>query len=233
MNMRAYLVTAMALIGVLPCVAIATDASDVSQQQAINSSGHGIKAEMSGAARSPRKGDEWEYASIDMFGKKQVLIARVLESNSSEGIVEEFGAKRGALQEFAFNNRPTVVFNGSNSIAWFSPYWDGKNVGSTSVLNKGNCTNLQYVSGCKVLRAERLGSEKVTVPAGTFDADKLKIEIDLQSQYGSGWLILTAWYSKHEQRIVRQTIKGSHSISEGWPNALDDQVELVAIRKAM
>ncbi len=183
-------------------------------------------------AKPPRKGDEWEYASIDMFGKKQVLIARVLETNSTEGIVEEFGMRRGTLQEFSFGRQPTVVFNGSNSIVWFSPYWDGKQIGTASVLNKEYCTNLQYISGCTVTRAEKLGIERVSVPAGSFNTARLRVEIDLQSQYGSARLILNAWYSNQEQRIVKQTIVGFHAVTEGWPNAVNDRVELVAIRRA-
>lgn len=187
---------------------------------------------MSNRERPPHKGDEWEYVSTDVFGKKQTLFARVLEPRSQDGVLEEFGVRRRTLQEFAFNNQPTVFFNGSDSIVWFSPYWNGKDIQETTVLNKDHCSTLQYVSGCAILRATRLGGEKITVPAGAFDTEKLQIEIDLQSQYGSGWLILTAWYSPQEQRIVRQTIKGNHSIQEGWPNTLNDNVELVAIRRA-
>lgn len=220
------------VISALSCVANAADISiSRSSQQIDNPNGDVTEATLPGRERSFHKGDEWEYASTDMFGKKQTLIARVLEPTFLEGSLEEFGVRRGAFQEFSFTRQPTVFFNGADSIVWFSPYWNGKDLKNTKILNEGACSTLQYVSGCNVHLAEHQGSEKISVAAGTFSTEKLRIEISLHSQYGPGHLIMNIWYSSTEQRIIRQTIRGRHSIAEGWPNLLNDQIELVAIRK--
>lgn len=213
-------------VGMLSCPVSAAGVSSTVEK-------HGTAQKEASVARGRplNKGDEWEYLNTDMFGKKQTLVHRVLDTASPEGVVEEFGPKRGAQQEFTFSSRPAVFFNGANSIAWFAPHWDGRDIHETVLLENQACLSLQYVSGCRIRKALGLGSEEIRVAAGSYATEKIAIEVDLQSSYGSGTLSMTVWYSLADRRLVRQTIVGRHAIAEGWPNAINDQIELVGVRR--
>jgi hypothetical protein len=62
--------------------------------------------------------------------------------------------------------------------------------------------------------------EKVTVPAGTFDAYKVVVERKYQSQYVSGTITETRWYAPQAKNYVRRTSVDSASASNSLVSEL-------------
>lgn len=68
--------------------------------------------------------------------------------------------------------------------------------------------------------AKVVALEKVTVPAGTFDAYKVVIERKYQSQYVSGTITETRWYAPQAKNYVRRTSVDSASASNSLVSEL-------------
>lgn len=68
--------------------------------------------------------------------------------------------------------------------------------------------------------AKVVAIEKVTVPAGTFDAYKVVVERKYQSQYVSGTITETRWYAPQAKNYVRRTSVDSASASNSLVSEL-------------
>jgi hypothetical protein len=56
----------------------------------------------------------------------------------------------------------------------FAPSWSGDNLDGLAIINPSRCTQLAFVTGCRVLKVAVVGDEKITVPAGGYDTKKFR-----------------------------------------------------------
>jgi hypothetical protein len=68
--------------------------------------------------------------------------------------------------------------------------------------------------------AKVVAMEKVTVPAGTFDAYKVVVERKYQSQFVSGTITETRWYAPQAKNYIRRTSVDSASASHSLVSEL-------------
>lgn len=175
-------------------------------------------------------GDEWEYVATDIYGKQQKLIERVKAVVPGAGLLEEFVVGGRPLAEWVFDNKPRLVGIPLDSVIMFAPNWSGAEIDSVAIVNPSRCLQIQYVTGCRVMKLKVSGEEKITVPGGSYDTRKLQLTVIFSTDYGDATLDATIWYSKQHQRMIRQSVKGRHPVAEASVNQLYETIELAAYR---
>ena len=155
------------------------------------------------ASLSSAPGDEWEYVARDeMFGKTQKLVLRV-KAVSPEGVLEEivWNGKPGI--SWVFGPRAAALGTPNEAEFMFAPHWNGGEVSDLVVEGGGSmCTSPG--TSCK-LSLKVAGTEKLTIPAGTFDAVRLEGSITASVANGSISGPVTIWYSKEQRRLLKQS----------------------------
>lgn len=171
-------------------------------------------------------GDEWEYKSTDrMFGKHGKLVLRV-KAATSAGVIEELRWNDASVFEWVFDGKATALGTPNEAEFLFAPHWDG--VGSLDQVRveggRSVCTRLDI--SC-TLNLKVAGTEKLTIPAGTFDAVRLEGWLMLASRSGSGSAKVTIWYSMEHRRLLKQ-------VGEKFNGNIkyNEVLELTAIRHA-
>lgn len=182
------------------------------------------------ATKTETAGDEWEYVATDIYGKKQTLIERVKAIVPGAGVLEEFVLGGRPLVEWVFDNKPRLVGVPTDSVMLFAPSWSGDNLDSLAIINPSRCTQLAFVTGCRVSKMAVVGEETIKVPAGSYDTRKLQITVIFTTDYGDATLDMSVWYSKEHKRMVRQSVKGRHPMTEAHVNSLYETMELAAYR---
>lgn len=175
-------------------------------------------------------GDEWEYVATDIYGKQQKLVARVKAIVPGAGLLEEFVLGERPLAEWVFDNKPRLVGIPLDSVLLFAPNWPGDNLEGLAIVNPSRCTQLAFVTGCRVSKMAVVGDEKIKVPAGSYDTRKLQITVIFTTDYGDATLDMSIWYSMEHKRMVRQSVKGRHPMTEAHVNSLYETMELAAYR---
>ena len=179
-------------------------------------------------ALSNAPGDEWEYlANDEMFGKKQKLVLRV-KAVASEGVLEEIVWNGKPILEWVFGSSAAVLGTPNASEFMFAPHWDGREVSGLTVEG-GNGACLGSGVNCK-LDLKVVGTEKLTVAAGTFDAIRLEGWISAFSARGNTRVSgpVTVWYSGKQRRLLKQ----SAALSGFGAFQYKETLELSAIRRA-
>ncbi|MGE5638528.1 MAG: caspase family protein, partial [Clostridia bacterium] len=165
-------------------------------------------------SRLPTSGDEWQYVYTDILTRRQKKLAIDVVGVSPEGILDA-GSLDGAAKVTSVHGPEALLkFIGGASEFWqFSPYLlafgdlaPGRRWESLTPLNDHFCNGMLNCS----YSGRVVGPDRVVVPAGTFDA--IKVEIDLHSQRGTGWgrdifRQATFWYAAKAKRIVKSTVR--------------------------
>jgi len=155
------------------------------------------------ASLSSAPGDEWEYVARDeMFGKTQKLVLRV-KAATSEGVLEEIVWNGRSGVSWVFGPRAAALGTPNESEFMFAPHWNGDEVSDLVVEGGGSmCTSPG--ASCK-LSLKVAGTEKLKIPAGTFDAVRLEGSITASIYNGSVSGPVTIWYSKEQRRLLKQS----------------------------
>lgn len=157
----------------------------------------------SASDKSPQPGDEWEYLVRDeFFGKSQTLLWRVKGIDPSSGVLEELLVNDRPVIDWVFNGAPVMLATPTDAKFVFGPHWNGKDLPELNAYGSGECI-ARY--NCK-LDAKVIGKERISVPAGTFDAIRIegKIVMKLSAIPFSG--SVSIWYSQDDRRLLRQNV---------------------------
>ncbi len=172
--------------------------------------------------RYPKIGDSWLYAARLSTGQ-QVHGTVEVTAVSEDGILD-ISSSSGSR---AYSEAPHLEFN--RALLNFSPYllsfgakpgqrWRGLNA-----KNAQFC--LQPGNNCS-FDAEVAGTEKVTTPAGTFDAVKVVVDMNVNFATTRVWRQYIFWYAEAAKRLVKTTVKTREGIWRGP----DYDVELVSYK---
>jgi uncharacterized caspase-like protein len=177
------------------------------------------------ASLSNAPGDEWEYqANDEMFGKKQKLALRV-KAVAPEGVLEEivWNSKPGI--SWVFGSRAAALGTPNESEFMFAPHWDGKEL--SDVLVEGGSSLCTTADNFCRLSLKVVGTEKLTIAAGTFEAIRLEGYIYVGNRSGGATGRVTVWYSKEQRRLLKQRAE-----TRGNRFRYNETLELSAIRRA-
>jgi uncharacterized caspase-like protein len=178
-----------------------------------------------GGAAVPKVGDRWEYTDTasGRSVKRAVEVTQV-----SGGLVRERISGEG-METLSIDHSGGAYLVGAGLIQ-FSPYLLA--FGDAAPGRKLSDVRYYGVVGCPTcsLSAQIVGMEKVTVPAGTFDAVKLEVSYisDSTNMRGS----LTYWYAPAARRIVRAVTQVQNT-RVGFFTGLgmsNHQIELTALK---
>lgn len=194
------------------------------------------------SAALPKAGDTWTYRYLDGWKAlpESRLTYRILSVTDKEiqqaflldsRYVDEqaFTAETRLLERDLFKDHPMVEF--SPYLLGFGTIEEGKSfekIAFTTVAASAASYHPWQ------LKARVLGHERVTVPAGTFDAVKVLV-VGQRASAMSGWTqgrepvktLHTVWYAPEVKRVVKQA-----SISENHKQVVQDKdtFELVSYR---
>jgi hypothetical protein len=177
-------------------------------------------------ALSNAPGDEWEYLATDeMFGKKQKLVLRV-KAASAEGVLEEVIWNGRSVQDWVFGSGAAALGTPNESEFMFAPHWSGGEISDFQVDGgRGICIRFTCI-----IRLTKMGNEKQTTAAGTFDTDHFAGSIDISGTQPYIFRFrgkVEIWYSRAERRLVKQTAE-----LFGGNTKYKETLELAAIRRA-
>jgi len=182
----------------------------------------------------PQPGDTWTYQRTDLK-KQEVHEFKVdVKFSSESGVVD--GTPRRSDDQWAWSPGAQIV--GSRGLAVLSPY--------LFVLGKHapgkQWKNVQYRRYCAgsgpqdcEFDARYIGRERVTVPAGTFDAHKVEITENLYENVGGKhWhnyrRLVTLWYADEAKRFVKATRRSVSTSRSRGDFAHDLDFELLAYK---
>jgi hypothetical protein len=168
------------------------------------------------AASAPeiRVDDTWTYRILDGFTHEtqSEVTQRVVEVGESEIVTQLRSTKSDKPRLRYFSHDWNVIDSGDLKYDPYFPEYKfplaaGMNWNSnfTSSGNDGNA-----YSG--YLRAKVAALEKTTVPAGTFDAYRIDIELETRSENANSILTesqITTWYAPAVRRFVRRLVTAS------------------------
>jgi hypothetical protein len=162
------------------------------------------------ADSAPRPGDSWTYQYIDQWKpREQYQVTHTVMSVEGATILDRMTGARGS-DDHAFGPGPMVVFRGSGRVE-FSPY-----LLAQARLEPGRTFAFQYADQNFpqpwTVRGRVSRIERITVPAGTFDATRIEIEGNREgwqmgiTDLGSATRVeQVIWYSAEVKRVVKQT----------------------------
>jgi hypothetical protein len=159
------------------------------------------------SARLPKVGDRWEYLYTDTFTRKTRRYEAQVVGVAANGILESdtFGPKRGQRAHGAEAEllimHPVWVF--SPYLQLFEAAKPGARWADVKSRNDGFCAREPSCS----YSARVLGPEQVSTPAGTFDAVKVTVDLNL---YRGGFQLTrraTFWYAQSAKRMVKSTLR--------------------------
>lgn len=156
------------------------------------------------SGKGPQPGDEWEYLARDeLFGKNKNLLWRVKAVDQASGVLEELQVDGKPVQEWVFDGKPYLLGAPIGSYFVFGPHWDGNTLPMLSVLGTGDCVGRLR---CEVI-AKLAGKERISVPAGTFDAIRFDGQLTTNGLALRFYGDISIWYSEKDRRLLKQTVK--------------------------
>lgn len=184
----------------------------------------------------PSEGDRFVYRLSDPRARMPATTqAFRVKAVSPAAIVESYGGPNGSEREWTHTDRGYVVNLG---VSVFSPYFaatgDAQSparLAAVQDLDRATCA--LYWTCASRLRV--VGRERVTVPAGAFEALKLELRQDWSSgNYGArrqmGERVLAVWYAPEVKRAIK--FSSRQKIVQGDALADDFDLELVAYEAA-
>lgn len=176
------------------------------------------------SGKGPQPGDEWEYLARDeLFGKNKNLLWRVKAVDQASGVLEELQVDGKPIQEWVFDGKPYFLGAPIGSYFVFGPHWDGNTLPMLSVLGTGDCVGRLR---CEVT-AKLAGKERISVPAGTFDAIRFDGQLTTNGLALRYYGDISIWYSEKDRRLLKQTVK-IRAQAAGF--MVDETLELQAAR---
>lgn len=180
----------------------------------------------------PKPGDTWTYRWREgRAGAARDHTMVVTVATVADGTVADQATIDGATPPLeAKHVRGSYIFAQGASV--YSPYLPA----FVTLPQRGSAGRLQFLdpvcTGRQVCdgKARILGSERITVSAGTFMATKVAVEQSWASaffgaQAPRGGRMLTAWYAPEAKRVVKYS---SRTIVGGAPMEADFEIELVS-----
>jgi hypothetical protein len=173
------------------------------------------------SGKGPQTGDEWEYLARDnLFGKQKRLLWRV-KTVDSFGVMEELVVDGKPSLQWAFKNKPDLIAVPIDAGFLLGQHWDGRALPVLTVSGVGDCV---AKFSCTV-RAKVAGYERITVPAGTFDAVRIDGDLNIKLSAVAFSGPVSFWYSEKSRRLLKQTVNVRNS---GFN--VDETLELQAAR---
>lgn len=184
--------------------------------------------------RLPQVGDAWSYRLSEPRRATRGYTVTVAAS-SDVAVLESYAVEGGASGQWAHTNNNYLV---SVGVSLFSPYLSAFEdlVPGTRlrdvIISERACTGDYQCS----VSGRVVGKEKVTVPAGSFDAIKVEIEHLWSPAMGSGAGLrlgtggrnLTVWYAPSVKRAVKYSSR--LNAGEYPPVESEFDLELVSYR---
>jgi hypothetical protein len=168
-----------------------------------------VKAEDQTSKSGPKAGDEWEYLAVDnLYGKQKKLLWRVQKVDSS-GVMEELQMEGKPNTQFLFDSKADLVGVPIDSGFFFGSQWNGQDIPTLQVRGNGDCVTRNQ---CEV-KLKKAAYERITVPAGTFEAVRYEGSISAVST-GVRYTIgrISIWYSESERRLLKQSAQFRSSV---------------------
>jgi len=174
----------------------------------------------------PQVGDTWTYAIIDARYKpsdrsrKQTYTVRSVTPTT---IVETAGASAQGAADVEFRNE--MVANFRTGVVELAPYANsfrelkpGERFGAIPIRGIEKIVTPHGDPAYQLTSGQVLGKERVSVPAGSFDATRVEFDGKASLGYvgghaaipGSVPLKLTAWYAPETKRVVRIRLEGGN-----------------------
>jgi uncharacterized caspase-like protein len=173
--------------------------------------------------KGPQPGDEWDYLARDnAFGNNKRLIWRVKAVEPTAGVLEVLLVNGKPVDEWVFDGTPDLLGAPTESSFVFGPHWDGREFSKLSVHGTGECATKFR---CEVT-AKMVGRERISVPAGSFDAVRFDGQVIFATRsrvFGS----ISIWYSETDRRLLKQTVKIN---AQRLGIMADETLELQAVR---
>lgn len=178
-------------------------------------------ADISAADVTALNDAEWIYSAKDrLFGKSATINQRTRGSFQSGELIEEIGTELGQSRTWVFSGLPTVVPVQTESELMLGPNWTNRDFSKLQIPEWLRAAGKLYY-----VRAQSLGEEDVTVPAGRFHT--MKYRLTLSIVVGGGFIgdgiDLTIWYSEKLRRVIRQH---ALSIAQHVSGRVDEIIEL-------
>jgi uncharacterized caspase-like protein len=180
--------------------------------------------------RFPKIGDRWDYEFINLSTKQRTSSSVEVTAVSPEGILDMGASGRGESRARAHSAGPSLELTGGN--LQFSPYL--LSFGAPKIGETWRNLEPQGADFCRqggvicYFEAKVIGSEKITIPAGTFDAVKVVIDLNMRSAGGATvWRQYTYWFAESAKRVV----KANHRTrGGGFGSAPDYDIELTSYK---
>lgn len=216
----AYQLAGQAAVGSMPEASLAAaETRSVGVLVATTGPISGINA---GGSAAPKVGDRWEYS--DTYSGRPLTRA-VEVTQVSGGMVREKISGEG-IETVSIDHSGGAYLVGAGMIQ-FSPYLlafgnpaPGTRLADVRSFNVPNC------SGCNVA-AQVIGMEKISVPAGAFDAIKLEASYSADGARGT----LTYWYAPAARRMVKAQVRVQPTARVPTSNVgVSHDIELVSLK---
>ncbi|MGE0388215.1 MAG: caspase family protein [Gammaproteobacteria bacterium] len=162
----------------------------------------------------PKAGDRWIYEFKDLSAGRSRTHEVEVTAIGADGIHESVAS--GAAGTVSLAHGPGAYLSGAGFVQ-FSPYLLAYDALAQGAI-RGDivATHLPDCGGSKTcsIEASVEGGETVTVPAGTFRANKVTVDVQIQravSSFGAGRLSFSFWYAPQARRFVKAAGTGSGS----------------------
>ena len=164
--------------------------------------------QMQGPA-APKVGDRWEYELRDLSNSRTTRQRIDVGAVGADGILENVSSD--GVGSVTLQHGPGAYLSGA-AFVQFSPYLQAYGALDPSAV--GGDIPVTRLSDCEGLRsctikARVVGRERITVPAGAFDAVKLEIAVVVVNDGTSYAMMRNAtieihvWYAAEARRVVR------------------------------
>jgi uncharacterized caspase-like protein len=184
----------------------------------------------------PQVGDTWVYQASNRWNDKKVRVthevAAVLSDTVLDRMTTDVNAGGNNLQDWAYSRGIYVISRGGEVGPVFSPYFGafGSIQPDMELKNIENLGSQFCVQPECNLSGKVVKMEKITVPAGSFDAYKIELGGAVRR---SGFLQYTIridiWYAPSAKRIVKQVRETKRGL--GSRDTIDtDVLELVSYK---
>lgn len=161
------------------------------------------------AAPDVHVGDSWKYRTLDGFTKETQFEAtqRVVEINDREIVVElhTLGKDKTALRYFTREWNAVDTDDGK-----YDPYYPEFKfplAAGATWSNKYTWISIAGAASSGYVKATVSAQEKVTVPAGTFDAYRIDRDVEVRGNNETASVTnthMTTWYAPAVHRFVRR-----------------------------
>jgi len=177
---------------------------------------------------NPQVGDSWTYRYSDGYGRTETYKVR-LTINTATEIEDEIRIGQGRQEiQFIPGLELTSRSISGLTVREFSPYLQ-----SFGPIESAGGSSVKLFDESKPFVARFMGTERVSVPAGTFEAQKLVVEGTqfVRSNFApvlSRDYKITVWYAPAARRFVKMTISAPEKgLASSLLSAERDVIELV------